>query len=195
MRKDLIYNIKLKFTRQCWSGRQCRCKSYFFVNLVHVGGWSCLAIYVLARIMTIYASLWELVCLTYANSERLRSLVRPFAAWVHTSGRMRGSRKVFQRGPTLRTFFSFMSGSKYHQYRAIIGLPAKRHLNGLSLACRCLPNIGWLDGFVIFQVIGTSIAKKLYIFVSFFFFGGGGVWTPCLPSGSAHGWTHINARA
>ena len=34
-----------------------------------------------------------------------------------------------------------------------------------------------------FQGIRTSIAKKPYIFV---IFSGGGVWTPCPPSGSAY---------
>ena len=39
--------------------------------------------------------------------------------------------------------------SKYHYKRAIIGPPAKRHLNGASLACRWWPNIvGMLDCFV-----------------------------------------------
>ena len=36
---------------------------------------------------------------------------------------------------------------------------------------------------MIFQGIQTSIAKKPYIFV---IFSGGGVWTPCPPSGSTH---------
>ena len=37
-------------------------------------------------------------------------------------------------------------GYKYHYKRAIIDLPAKRHLNGVLLACRCWPTIEcWLD--------------------------------------------------
>ena len=34
-----------------------------------------------------------------------------------------------------------MRGSRYYK-RAIIGPPAKRHLNGVSVACRVRPNIG-----------------------------------------------------
>ena len=37
--------------------------------------------------------------------------------------------------------FSVMRGFKYHYKRAIIGPPAKRQLDELSLACRCWPNI------------------------------------------------------
>ena len=37
-------------------------------------------------------------------------------------------------------------GSKYHLKWAIIGAPAKRHLNGVSLAGRCWPNIECLFG-------------------------------------------------
>ena len=53
--------------------------------------------------------------------------------------RMRRSRKNCQRGSdstTLTTFFfSFFGerGSKYHLKRAFIGLPAKRHLNGMPM--------------------------------------------------------------
>ena len=54
----------------------------------------------------------------------------------------------------------------------------KRHWNGVSLAGRRWPNTEfWLNSFVIFQGIRTSIAKKPYIFV---IFQGGG------PSGSEH---------
>ena len=74
-------------------------------------------------------------------------------------------------------------GSRYYYKRAIIGLPAKRHLNGvkwpfcwradaagLSLNARMIT--------VIFQEIRTRIAEKLYIFVIFRGGGGGvgGVW-------------------
>ena len=83
-------------------------------------------------------------------------------------------------------FFKLMrgGGSKYHFKRAIIGPPAKRHLNGVSLACRCWPNIEcWLGSFVIFQGIRTSIAKKPFIFV---IFQGGPASSPPPLSGSAH---------
>ena len=84
-------------------------------------------------------------------------------------------------------FFSWLGEkwSKYHHKRAIIGPLAKRHLNGVSLACRCWPNIEcWLGSFVIFQRIRTSIAKNPYILCSF---RGGGGPDPLSPSGSAHG--------
>ena len=69
------------------------------------------------------------------------------------------------------------SGKRYHFKRAIIGPPAKCHLNGVSLACQWWPNIEcWLGSFVIFQSIRTSIDKKPYTFVIF-----QGVRTPCLP--------------
>ena len=78
-------------------------------------------------------------------------------------------------------------GSKYHYQWAIIGPPAKLHLNGVSLAGRRWPNIEcWRQGsFVIFQGTRTSIAKKHYIFV--IFQGGSGPPAPPPPtSGSAH---------
>ena len=57
-------------------------------------------------------------------------------------------------------------GSKYHFKRAIIGQPAKHHLNGVLLAGWWWPNIEyWLPSFVVLQGIRTSIAKKPYIFV------------------------------
>ena len=45
-------------------------------------------------------------------------------------------------------------------------LNAILHLNGVLLACQYWPNIQcWLDSFVIFQGIWTSILKIPYIFV------------------------------
>ena len=71
-------------------------------------------------------------------------------------------------------------GSKYHYKWAIIGPPAKRHVNG-----RRWPNIEcWLSSFVIFQGIRTSTTKKTFSFV--IFQGGGGGPDPMPPSGSAH---------
>ena len=59
-------------------------------------------------------------------------------------------------------------GSKYHYKRTIIATPVKHHLNGVSLACRSCSNFECcLAGFVIFQGIWTSIARKPYIFVIF----------------------------
>ena len=80
---------------------------------------------------------------------------------VQSKSTMRGSRKFCQRGSNFDkfcfvmflfvfvcfVFVVFLGGggagrggrddpSKYHYKRAIIGPPAKRHLNGFSLACR-----------------------------------------------------------
>ena len=58
-----------------------------------------------------------------------------------------------------------------HYKRTIIGPPAKRHLNGVSLACRSWSNIVcWLGNFLIFQGIRTSIPNETYICVCVFFF-------------------------
>ena len=66
------------------------------------------------------------------------------------------------------------------QLRAIIGPSAKRHLNGVSLACWWWPNIEcWLGSFVIFQEIWTRNAEEPYIFV--IFQGGGGTPPPLDP--------------
>ena len=92
---------------------------------------------------------------------------------------MRGSRKFCQRVSNFDNIF-FCFDSEYHYRRAIIGPPAKRHLNGISLAFRCWPNNeSWLGSFVFFSGDRTNIAKKPYIFV--IFRGGGGVRTPFLP--------------
>ena len=72
----------------------------------------------------------------------------------------------FARGdPTLTIFYE---GGKEERIQialkvAIIGLPSKRHFNGVSLVGDCWPNICWLGSFVIFKGILTSIAKKPYI--------------------------------
>ena len=86
--------------------------------------------------------------------------------------------KILSEGVLWQFFFCFVfswwgvGGSKYHYKRAIIGPPAKRHLNGVSHACWWWPNIEcWLGGFVVFQGIWTRIAKKPYIFCDF---SGGG---------------------
>ena len=67
---------------------------------------------------------------------------------------------------------------------AIIGPPAKRHLNGVSLTGRWWPNTEyWRVSFVVLQEIRTNDAKKPSIIV--IFQGGGGL-DPLPPSGSAH---------
>ena len=59
-------------------------------------------------------------------------------------------------------------GSKYHYQRSIIGPPAKRHLNGVSLACRCWPNLEcWLDSFVIFRGSGPVLLLDTLYFCDF----------------------------
>ena len=93
---------------------------------------------------------------------------------------MRGSREFCQRGSEFETFFLADEGidnpNITHYKWAIIGPPAKRHLNGVSLAGRRSLNIEcWLGRFVIFQGIRTSIAKKTYIFG---IFQGGGSGPP-----------------
>ena len=89
---------------------------------------------------------------------------------------MRGSRNFFQRGFNFYIFFLLSlfllllgeRRSKYHYKRAIISPPAKRHLNGVSLAGRWWPNTEcWLVSFVVLQEIQTNIAKIPYIFVNF----------------------------
>ena len=55
---------------------------------------------------------------------------------------MRGSRKFVRAGPTLTSVFCFYlvdgveRASKCHLKWVIIGPPAQRHRNGVSLACR-----------------------------------------------------------
>ena len=62
---------------------------------------------------------------------------------------------------------------------SIIGPAAERHLNGVSLAGRWLPNIESLLGScVILQGIRNSIVQKPYIFV---IFQGGGSGPPVPP--------------
>ena len=72
-----------------------------------------------------------------------------------------------QVGPILTTLFSFDEGLEdSNTCTTKIGQsppppPAKRHLNGASLANRWWPNIEyWLGSLVIFQGIRTSIAAK-----------------------------------
>ena len=86
-------------------------------------------------------------------------------------------------GHTLTTSLFFMSsfyswgegGSIYLYKRVIIGTPAKRHINGVSLACQCWPNIEcWLGSFVIFRW-SEPVLLKNSIFLWLF----RGVRTPC----------------
>ena len=88
----------------------------------------------------------------------------------------------FVGGGLALTFFFLLEGPLYHLNQAMIGQPVKRHLNRVSPAGRCWPNIG---SFVTFQGIQTSVVMEpLYSFP--IFQRGGGVRTPCPPSGSAH---------
>ena len=100
---------------------------------------------------------------------------------------MRGSRKFCQRGSKSdKVFFWVFSGErgiKIHQKRAIIGLSAKRHWNGVSLAGRWWPNIECvLSSFGIFGESGSVLLRNpLFCDISF------GVRTPVPLSGSAYG--------
>ena len=105
--------------------------------------------------------------------------------WLHSQ------KVLFVRGgggggcPTLTTFFFswwWNRGSKHHYKRAIIGPPAKHHLNGVSLIdnptsviyIRSLPNMEcWLGSFVILR--GT---KLVCLETLFWWFFRGGVRTP-----------------
>ena len=107
--------------------------------------------------------IWKLIFfITFSN----------LGAWVDPESFVRG-------GPDWFCFFSWWGdrGSECHYKWAIIGPPAKHHLNGVSLDGLWWPNIEcWLGSFVIFQGIRTSIAKKPYIFHF-----SGGLRTPCHP--------------
>ena len=95
---------------------------------------------------------------------------------------MRGTRKFCQRGPTLIVFFClFFRGAtlKRPPKRAIIGLPAKRHWNSVSLACRSWPTIEcWLGSFVIFRGSGPVLLGNP---INLWFFRGGGGQDPMSP--------------
>ena len=87
--------------------------------------------------------------------------------------------KVLSEGVQLWQRFFFVwwgkEGSKDHYKRAIIGLPGKRHLNGILLACRWWPNIEcWLVSFVILRGSGAVLLRNP-IFLWFY----RGVRTPC----------------
>ena len=94
-------------------------------------------------------------------------LIRLFCTLIITS--CAESESFVRGGPTLTHPFSICSwwveeGSKYHYKRATIGPPAKRHLNGVSLACQWWSNIEcWLGSFVIFLGVRISVDKKPYI--------------------------------
>ena len=77
---------------------------------------------------------------------------------------MRGSRKFCQRGSNFENaIFSWWGegGPKYHYKRAVTGPLAKRHLNGVSLACRWWPKIEcWLCSFVILRGSGPILLRN-----------------------------------
>ena len=100
-----------------------------------------------------------------ACGHTFRILISPSAPCADPGNFVRG-------GPTLTHFLSLMRGgrSKYHYKRAIIGPPAKRHLNDVSLACRWWPNI---ECFVIFRG-SRSVLQRNPIFYDFSGGGGGG---------------------
>ena len=103
-------------------------------------------------------------------------------------GPMRGSRKFCQRGSnsaTLTTFFFFSFFKRREDpnitkigpssapqrnavYRAIVGPPAKRHLNGVWLGCRWWPNVEcWLGSFENFRGSGPVLLRySLFLWFS-----------------------------
>ena len=90
-----------------------------------------------------------------------------------------GNATVTEHNETQNFFLLVDEGIQYHQKGAIIGMPAKRHLNGVLLVCQWWHSIEcWLGSCVIFQGVHTIIAKKPYIFV---IFQGRGVRTPMSP--------------
>ena len=95
----------------------------------------------------------------------------PYSSLWH--GPMCRSRKCCQRGSN--TDFSF--DAKYQYIWAIIGLPAKHHLTGISRACRWWPNIEcWLGSFVIFKGSGPVLLRN-----TIFLWFNRGIWTPVPP--------------
>ena len=97
---------------------------------------------------------------------------------------MRGSRTFLSEGVQLWRFLFFFSwwgegDPNTTIRRAIIGPPAKRHLNGVSLACRQWLNIEcWLKRFVIFRGSGPVLLRNPIFFI---FQGGGGGLDPLSP--------------
>ena len=88
---------------------------------------------------------------------------------------------LFRGGPFFLVFLVDWGGgergSKCHYKWAIIGLPAKGHLNGVSLAGRWWPNTEcWLVNFVVLQRIWTNMPRNAIFFD--FSGGGGGVPDP-----------------
>ena len=88
--------------------------------------------------------------------------------------------KVLPEGVQLwQRFFFLMRGKRIQKKRAIIGPPAKRHLNGVSLAGRWWPNMEfWLCSFVIFRG-STPVLIRNPLFL--WFSGGKGVRPPAPP--------------
>ena len=75
--------------------------------------------------------------------------------------------------------------SKYHHKQSNISPPAKRHLNGVLLACRCWSNIQSADLVALWFFRGSGpvlLGNPIFLW---FFRGGPDLCPP--PSGSAHG--------
>ena len=114
---------------------------------------------------------------------------------IDSNMHLRGSRKFCERGSDTDNFFLYYfitllvekSGVKYHYKGIIVGPPAKRHFNGVSLACRWWPNMEcWFGSFAIFQGSGPVLPWDP-IFLWFFRGGGGPDPLPPPPTtGSAH---------
>ena len=91
---------------------------------------------------------------------------------------------VLSEGVQLWLFFVFfLVWSKYHYKRTIIGPQAKRHFNGVSLACRWWPNIeSGLVALWLFRGSGPVLLRN----PTFLYFSGGGGLDLYSPSGFSH---------
>ena len=113
------------------------------------------------------------------NERTIWNLVIECSARADPESFVRGVQRLFYFLFIFLVWWGEEEGSKYHYKWAIVGLPAKRHSNGVSLAGRWWPNIEcWISSFVIFQGIQASIATKPFIFVIFQRGGGGGGRSP-----------------
>ena len=132
-------------------------------------------------------------------------LGRVFLGWTITKQHLRtqysdstscetpcaNSESFIRGGPTFTTFFFYLfkfdwgeEWSKYNDERVIIGPPAKRNLNDVSLACRLWPNIDyWIECFTIFRESGPVLLKNNLYFCDFRWGSG----PPVSPSECAHG--------
>ena len=121
----------------------------------------------------------------FANSDNSkRDMWFPWVIWSYSCADQESSARGV---PTLTGFFSWWGeeGSKYHYKWANIGPPAKRYLNGVSLAGRWWPITECCLVALWFYRGSRPVLLRDPIFL-WFFRGGGGAQTHYPPSGSAH---------